>query len=146
MNFVARAQDQSPCAPTRQAFGFLQVRSTAGCPFSAIVEVLKTQTLADGTHIQTKAKVLVYRDSYGRVSYYSYQPVGLDEPYQTLQILFKSKTLSQDLSIFSPLKGPTSLRVLHLLLPRHRPRALLIQRHLRQNPRSALRISELRTF
>lgn len=81
MNFAARAQDQSPCTPTRQAFGFLQVRSTAGCPFSAIVEVLKTQTLADGTHIQTRAKVLVYRDSYGRVSYYSYQPVGLDEPY-----------------------------------------------------------------
>lgn len=79
---VARAQNQpsSPCAAVSRAFGFLQVSSSAGCPFSATVETLRTQTLADGTRIQTKAKSLVYRDSYGRVAYYSYQPVGLNEP------------------------------------------------------------------
>lgn len=81
MACAARAQNQSsPCAPASRAFGILQVRSTTGCPFSATVETLRTQTLSDGTHIQTKAKFLVYRDSYGRVAYYSYKPVGLNEP------------------------------------------------------------------
>jgi hypothetical protein len=81
-NCAAHAQNQpSPCAPASHVFGLLQVSSTGGCPFSATVEILRTQSLADGTHIQTKTKSLVYRDSYGRVSYYTYKPVGLDEPY-----------------------------------------------------------------
>lgn len=81
MNCVANAQNQStPCAPVSRAFGFLQVTAATGCPFSATVEMLRTQTLADGTHIKTKAKSLVYRDSYGRVAYYTYQPVSPDKP------------------------------------------------------------------
>jgi hypothetical protein len=82
MPCAARAQNQSsPCAHASRAVGLLQVSTSAGCPFSATVEVLRTKTLAGGTRIQTKAKSLVYRDSYGRVSYYNYQPVGLNEPY-----------------------------------------------------------------
>lgn len=82
VNCVARAQSRSSsCAPGTYAFGVLQATSSAGCPFSATVELLRTKTLPDGSHIQTKAKALVYRDSYGRVAYYTYQPVGLDEPY-----------------------------------------------------------------
>lgn len=78
----ARAQDRSPspCAAANHAFGSLGVRSSAGCPFSATAQILRTQTLADGTRIQTRAKSLVYRDSYGRVAYYTYKPVGLNEP------------------------------------------------------------------
>lgn len=77
----ACAQSQStPCVPVSRSFGFLQVTAATGCPFSATVEILRTQTLADGTHVRTKAKSLVYRDSHGRVAYYTYQPVGLNEP------------------------------------------------------------------
>jgi hypothetical protein len=64
-----------------RAQGLLRVNPNPGRPFSATVEMLRTQTLGDGTHIQTRAKSLIYRDSAGRIAYYSYQPVGLDEPY-----------------------------------------------------------------
>jgi hypothetical protein len=67
------------CAARAQ--GLLRVSPSPGQPFSATVETLRTQTLAEGTRIQTRAKSLVYRDSAGRVAYYNYQPVGLDEAY-----------------------------------------------------------------
>ncbi len=82
LNCAAQAQNQppSPCAAGNHAFGSLGVTASTGCPFSATAEILRTKTLADGTRIQTRAKSLVYRDSYGRVAYYTYQPVGLNEP------------------------------------------------------------------
>lgn len=82
-NCAARAQNHpsSPCGTGRHASGSVDASLSAGCPFSATVETLRTQTLGDGTRLQTKAKLLVYRDSYGRVAYYAYKPVGLDEPY-----------------------------------------------------------------
>lgn len=45
-----------------------------GCPLSAVIQVTITQTLADGTHIQTNFKALVYRDSLGRIRYETYAP------------------------------------------------------------------------
>lgn len=79
-NSTALAQPQpSPCDSGRVSFSLLQANSSTGCPFSATVEILRTQTLADGTHIQTRAKTFVYRDSFGRISSYGYQPVGLGE-------------------------------------------------------------------
>ena len=83
LNCAARAQNHpaSPCSAGRSAYASMEVSLSAGCPFSATVEERRTQTLGDGTRLQTKAKSLVYRDSYGRVAYYAYQPVGLDEPY-----------------------------------------------------------------
>lgn len=82
LNFAAHAQNQppSPCAAATNAFGSLTIKASTGCPFSATAEILRTRTLADGTRIQTRAKSLVYRDSYGRVAYYTYQPVGLNDP------------------------------------------------------------------
>lgn len=82
LNCAAHAQNQppSPCASANRAFGSLGVTASTGCPFSATAEILRTKTLADGTRIQTRAKSLVYRDSYGRVAYYTYQPVGLNDP------------------------------------------------------------------
>lgn len=82
LNCAARAQNQpsSPCAAAERTFGSLSISSSAGCPFSATAEILRTKTLADGTRIQTRAKSLIYRDSYGRVAYYNFRPVGLNEP------------------------------------------------------------------
>jgi hypothetical protein len=80
-NCAARAQSQpSPCGPARGSFSILHASSSTGCPFSATVEILRTQTLSDGTHIHTRSKALVYRDSLGRISSYGYEPVGLDDP------------------------------------------------------------------
>jgi hypothetical protein len=52
----------------------LQVSPRIGCPLSAVIEITHTQTLADGTHVQTKSKTLVYRDSLGRVRFDNYAP------------------------------------------------------------------------
>jgi hypothetical protein len=80
-NGTALAQSQSsPCGAARGSFSILHATSSTGCPFSATVEILRTQTLSDGTHIQTRTKTLVYRDSFGRISSYGYQSVGLDDP------------------------------------------------------------------
>lgn len=73
---ASRAQTQPPaCPPVEVAgrtFGLLDVAPVTGCPFSAIIEFTRNQTLADGTHVQTKGKTLVYRDSLGRVRFDSY--------------------------------------------------------------------------
>ena len=65
-DFTATAQTQpSACPPVEGPFGLLQVSPRIGCPLSAVIEITHTQTLADGTHVQTKSKTLVYRDSLG---------------------------------------------------------------------------------
>lgn len=79
---AANAQKPSACPPVEKAVQFSQVSSVTGCPFSAVIENETTQTLADGTHIQNSVKVLVYRDSFGRIRYESYAPTptGKDAP------------------------------------------------------------------
>jgi hypothetical protein len=70
---AATAQSNTPtCSGTGNSHGSLQVRSFAGCPFSAVVEITHTQTLGDGSHIVTKVKALSYRDSAGRIGYQSF--------------------------------------------------------------------------
>src|SRR5438067_7597984 len=64
---AANAQKPSACPPAEKAVQVSQGSSVTGCPFSAVVENETTQTLADGTHIQNTVKVLVYRDSLGRI-------------------------------------------------------------------------------
>lgn len=72
---TAMAQTRPPaCPPVDGPFGLLQVSPRTGCPLSADIEITRTQTLADGTHVQTKSKILVYRDSLGRVRFDNYGP------------------------------------------------------------------------
>jgi hypothetical protein len=72
---AAMAQTQpSACPPVEGPFDLLQVSPRTGCPLSAVIEITHTQTLADGTHVQTKSKMLVYRDSLGRVRFDNYAP------------------------------------------------------------------------
>jgi hypothetical protein len=71
-NSTATAQTKlAPCSPSGGSRTALQVRSFAGCPFSAKVEITHTRTLGDGSHIVTKANALVARDSLGRLRYES---------------------------------------------------------------------------
>lgn len=65
---AARPQTAA-CANVGQPFLMMQVSSRTGCPLSAVVETDRTETLADGTHIHTKTRSLVYRDSSGRIRY-----------------------------------------------------------------------------
>lgn len=73
----AMAQMQPPACP-RLEKPFLRVPmvddARTGCPFSAVIQLTTSQTLADGTHIQHNVKALVYRDSLGRIRYESYGP------------------------------------------------------------------------
>lgn len=70
---AATAQTQFPaCPPTGKSIHLLYLTSVTGCPFSAIMEIESTQTLADGTHIQKKSRAFIYRDSLGRIRYESY--------------------------------------------------------------------------
>jgi len=72
-NFAAVAQSRPVvCVPSGQGFGPLQVSSLAGCPFSAVVEIVRTRKLGDGSQVQTKSRALSYRDSVGRVGYQSF--------------------------------------------------------------------------
>jgi hypothetical protein len=69
-----------PCAPAEQfSGGFMMVKALSGCPFSAVMETRRTQTLPDGTHIQTKSKTVIYRDSLGRIRYEMYLDTDQDK-------------------------------------------------------------------
>jgi hypothetical protein len=71
-NFTAVAQTKPAiCSASGSSQSPLMVRSFAGCPFSAKVEITHTQTLGDGSHIVTNGKALIARDSVGRVRYES---------------------------------------------------------------------------
>lgn len=126
LNCAAHAQNQppSPCAAASHAFGSLEVSSSSGCPFSATAEILRTKTLADGTRIETRAKSLVYRDSYGRVAYYTYKPVGLNEP-------------DPDSSIFITILDPVA-GYAYILLPQSSSH--IATRHSLAPPRSAANV------
>jgi hypothetical protein len=81
--YAALAQTpDATCSASGRSFGPLGVSSVSGCPFSADIEIDRSQTLADGTHIQTSNKAHSYRNSQGRVRYESSAPtnVGKDVP------------------------------------------------------------------
>jgi hypothetical protein len=66
----------SPCTQASK-YGLASApASLAGCPLSAVIETETTQSLADGSHIQTKFKGVVYRDSAGRIRYETYAPAS----------------------------------------------------------------------
>jgi hypothetical protein len=75
-NHAALAQTQPPACPLleKPSLYVAMVIARTGCPLSAAIQVTSTQTLADGTHIQTNFKALVYRDSLGRIRYETYAP------------------------------------------------------------------------
>lgn len=55
----------------------LASRTTAGVPYSAVQETVRTQTLADGTHIEQKShRTQFYRDSQGRLREEFYMELG----------------------------------------------------------------------
>lgn len=77
---AALAQTQpTACSLGPKSFGLFSVTSFVGCPFSAIMEMDRTQTLADGNSIQTKVEARMYRDSQGRMRYESYSPKDVDK-------------------------------------------------------------------
>lgn len=77
---AATAQTQSAaCPPSEKSVHTIMVGSVTGCPFSAVLEITETQTLADGTHIQKRSKTLIYRDSWSRIRYESYSFVPMDK-------------------------------------------------------------------
>ena len=75
-DYRAMAQTQPPACPLleKPSLYLPMVISRTGCPLSAVIQVTTTQTLADGTHIQTNFKALVYRDSLGRIRRETYAP------------------------------------------------------------------------
>src|ERR1700751_994585 len=76
VDYTAMAQTQvSACPPVEKpTLRVSQVGALTGCPFSAVIQNIHSQTLADGTHVQTKSKTVVYRDSLGRIRVESYAP------------------------------------------------------------------------
>jgi hypothetical protein len=77
---AAMAQTQSGmCGEATKSSYFMQVSARTACPFSAVIENERTQTLADGTHIQTKFEVRLYRDSSGRIRYESHSLTDTDK-------------------------------------------------------------------
>ena|ERR1700674_4778260 len=44
----------SVCPLAEKSVRLFWATSFAGCPFSAVIETERTQTLADGTHVQTR--------------------------------------------------------------------------------------------
>jgi hypothetical protein len=79
---VSAQTPAAPCSPSGRSFSPSQVTSVSGCPLSADIEIERSQTLADGTHVQTNTKAYSYRDSQGRIRYESYPPanIGKDVP------------------------------------------------------------------
>jgi hypothetical protein len=75
-DYTATAQTRvSTCPPVEKpTLHVSQVGALTGCPFSTVIQNTHSQTLADGTHVQTKSKTVVYRDSLGRIRVDSYAP------------------------------------------------------------------------
>jgi hypothetical protein len=111
------AQTQPPaCPPVGGTFGLLQVSPRTGCPFSAVIEITRSQTLADGTHVQVKNKTLVYRDSLGRVRFDNYAPaqeapgfVQIFDPVEGVQYFIRPQFATASRSKWTG--PPPSLRV-----------------------------------
>lgn len=64
--------EPSECTPPEKLFNIMDVSSRLGCPFSAVIETQRIRTLADGTHIRTTSKAVVFRDSLSRIRYEMY--------------------------------------------------------------------------
>jgi hypothetical protein len=78
-SFAAMAQAQpTPCGPGKRQFAWMMIATGGGCPFSGTIETERVKTLADGTHVQTNEKNLIYRDSLGRIRYQSYSTLEID--------------------------------------------------------------------
>ena len=100
------------------------VRSIAGHPFSADVEIDHTQTLADGSHIHTVRHMKIFRDNEGRIREEQYRhAVGGDSPDEldTVQILDsnanvqlllhpRSRTAQRTVVFFAPVDPPAAPR------------------------------------
>jgi hypothetical protein len=78
--YTSMAQVQSAVCPVAgKSVRLVWASSLAGCPFSAVIETERTQTLADGTHVQTKNRDLIYRDSLGRLRWEMYAPTNITD-------------------------------------------------------------------
>jgi hypothetical protein len=122
---TATAQKPSPpCPPAENAINTIMAASVTGCPFSAVLEITQTQTLADGTHIQRKSKMLIYRDSLGRIRYDHYLLVPADKEIPSSPASFRYSIPSLDSATFS-------IRPLGLSLAPAR-----LSRQLQRRPRS----------
>jgi hypothetical protein len=77
-NSMAQVQN-SVCPPAGKSVHLFWASSLAGCPFSAVIETKRTQTLADGTLVQTKNRDLIYRDSLGRLRWEMYAPMNITD-------------------------------------------------------------------
>jgi hypothetical protein len=75
---IAQTETQK-CPRAGTSMAVVQVTSLLGCPFSADVIFDINQTLADGTHIDTKIKARVCRDVLGRIRYESFTPSEIAE-------------------------------------------------------------------
>lgn len=76
---AAAPQTQTPQPPATDIvsvppFGVLTI---SGRSFSAVAEM--DRTLVSGVKSQTRTKVLIYRDSYGRICYETYLPTSMDK-------------------------------------------------------------------
>jgi hypothetical protein len=83
LSYTVSAQaPATPCSPKGGGPTPSQMSSVSGCPLSANIEIERSQTLADGTHVQTNTRAHSYRDSRDRIRYESYPPanIGKDVP------------------------------------------------------------------
>jgi hypothetical protein len=69
----------SVCPLAGKSVRLFWASSLAGCPFSAVIETEHNQTLADGTHLQTRNRDLIYRDSLGRLRWEMYAPTSIND-------------------------------------------------------------------
>jgi hypothetical protein len=76
---VAAQTQTSSCGFTESSYDLLGARTGSGCPFSAEIEMDRTETLSDGTQIRTKSKSLIYRDSAGRIRRDSYAATPMNK-------------------------------------------------------------------
>ena len=78
--YTSMAQVQSAVCPLAgKSVHLFWASSLAGCPFSAVIETERTQTLADGTHVQTRNRDFIYRDSWGRLRWEMYAPTKITD-------------------------------------------------------------------
>ena len=74
----------SPCPQATKSYGIPgTAASLAGCPFLAVIETESTESLPDGSHVRKKFKVVVYRNSAGRLRYEKYAPTTPDAEFPT---------------------------------------------------------------
>ena len=94
---ASMAQTQTLVCPLTAKFVRLfWASSLARCPFSAVIETERTQTLADGTHVQTKSRDLIYRDSLGRLRLEMYAPTNIN---------YNASSVPNIVQIYDPVAG-----------------------------------------